>query len=513
MRRVERFFAQVLMLLLVTGCVGPDGGMRRDKADAFSMRSDGRTGAAKGRDRIEADMLFLDGFAEEMSTVLLEASVLARRSGGQDRLTQEDLERYAYLLFRFQLCRNGLWEIADAYRHAPSLFRSDSQRLKAQLLALRTMMQLSYSDSQFLLTFYDNDASRAALNRAYPLAEMEAGTYNAILETVLDPVNLDARDAAWHFFEKESGPRGAIGKAAATDAEVRALAEAIRRYHTFGEESISRLLGRRGIVFPAFENRVRKSVAAGVLKAAGEAGLGGVKALGHFASQALKPLARSPFATPTDFSREQRDLMRTLIKPGDILLTYSSGYLSSLFFPGVFKHGIVYVGDELQRETLRIERAWRLAPRRHDLIEAVGSGVIWNDLDRIVGDKVTLVAVLRPILTMEQRRTYLQGVYDFIGRPYDLRFDFICAKRLCCTEVIYHTLNGLGTIQFPMVQRFGMPTLSADDILKYHLADQGKAFELVFLGAPDPSSGGNAGSVMVGAEADSRLRVLLDAGR
>ncbi len=118
MRWIIFFLAGVML----AGCAGPLGGLRRKAGDSFAVRADGRTGAASGNDRIEVDLLFLEGLAEEMSGVLLESSVLARRTGGRDQLTDEDLERYAYLLFRFQLCRNGLWEIADAYRDGASVF-------------------------------------------------------------------------------------------------------------------------------------------------------------------------------------------------------------------------------------------------------------------------------------------------------------------------------------------------------------------------------------------------------
>lgn len=511
MRR--RLAAVWILVMVLAGCAGgPGGGLRRDSSDTFSRRADGRTGAASGADRMTVDLLFLDSVAEEMHAVLLEASVMARQRAGREDATQEDLERYAYLLFRFQLSRSLLWEIADTYAGSPSLLRGRQTRLKAQLVGMRAAMQITSSDSQFLLLFYDDELSRAALNRAYPQAGIESGMYNAILETALDPANLDARDAAWHFFLEASRPGGEIERTAAGDAQMRGLTEAIRRYHMFGEASIERLLGKRGVLFPAFENRVRKSMAAGALKAAGEAGLGGVKALGQFSLQLLRPLTRSPFARATAFTREQHELMRTLIQPGDILLTHTSGYLSNLFFPGVFIHGIVYVGDDLQRQTLRIRQRWRLSPGGNNLIEAVGGGVSWNDLGYVVGEKVSLVAVLRPVIEIEERRAYLQQVHDFLGRPYDLRFDFMCPKRLCCTEVVYHTLNGRGRIQFPMVQRFGMPTLSADDILKYYLSKPGDAFELVFLGAPDRAASGHDGVVLVGEDANTRLRSLLAGG-
>ncbi len=508
MRR--RLAATLLLAVILAGCAGgPGGGLRRDSSDTFSQRADGRTGAAAGADRMTTDLLFLDSVADEMQAVLLEASVLARQRAGREDATQDDLERYAYLLFRFQLCRSLLWEIADCYADSPSFLHSRQSRLKAQLVGMRAAMQITGSDSQFLLLFYDDEVSRAALNRAYPLAGIESGMYNAILETALDPGNLDARDAAWHFFLEAGKPGGEIARAEADDAQMRNLTEAIRRYHMFGEAAIERLLDKRGIVFPVFENRLRKSMAAGALKAAGEAGLGGVKALGHFSLQLLRPLSRCPFASHTEFTREQHDLMETLLQPGDVLLTYTSGYLSGLFFPGVFIHGIVYVGDDLQRQTLRISQRWRLAPGGKNLIEAVGQGVSWNHLGDVVGEKVSLVAVLRPVIGIEERRAYLQTVYDFLGRDYDLRFDFMCPKRVCCTEMVYHTLNGRGRIQFPMVQRFGMPTLSADDILKYYLSKPGEAFELVFLGAPDPASSGNDGVVLVGEDANTRLRSLL----
>ncbi len=410
-------------------------------------------------------------------------------------------------MFRFQLCRSALWDIADSYRNEPSLQGGRSGRLMAQLISIRTAMQIAHGDSQFLLHFHDHEESRAALNRAYPLAELEAGSYDAILDTVLDPENLDARDAAWHYFLAETEPTGEIGRAMEDDAAMRAMVDAVRQHHTFGEAAIRRLLEKRGVVFPAFENRLRKSLAAGALKAAGEAGLGGMKALGHFSGRMARTLTHSPLASPTEFTRDQIDLMKTLIQPGDIILTYTSGNLSNLFLPGVFKHGIVYVGNDLQRDTLEIRHNWKDVPRRQTLIEAVGKGVVWNDLDAIVGDKITRMAVLRPRLSSEERLAYLQGVYDYLGRPYDLRFDFTCSKRLCCTELIYHTLDGRGGIQFPMVTRFGMPTLAGDDILNYYLSTPDGPLSMVFLGVPEPGS--HAGTVLSGADADSRLRMLL----
>ena len=41
--------------------------------------------------------------------------------------------------------------------------------------------------------------------------------------------------------------------------------------------------------------------------------------------------------------------LRGLVQPGDLILTYSMGYMSNVFLPGVFKHGITFVGSPRQR--------------------------------------------------------------------------------------------------------------------------------------------------------------------
>ncbi len=74
-------------LALLAGCAGWHGGLRRDGADTFSQRADGRTGAGSGSDRLAVDIQFLDAFAGEMSAILLEAGVLAQRTGGRNGLT------------------------------------------------------------------------------------------------------------------------------------------------------------------------------------------------------------------------------------------------------------------------------------------------------------------------------------------------------------------------------------------------------------------------------------------
>lgn len=497
-----------LGLVILSGCVSTGIDLRRSRGDTFTSSASTRTGAVIGEDRLDVDYNFLKSFTAELSVVAEEARVLQRSlsSRGDLGLLDDDLGKVEYVLFRHLTTRAGLWEIAEHYSNAGHLFAGKQNRLKGQLIGLQAAMQLSYYDTLFVLTFWDDLNIQAALNRAYPDSRIEAGSYNAIRATATNPDNLGARDAAWHYFKSDQD----VKKTAEKDAAIRSLADDIRHFNEYSEIATKRLLDKQGIIFPTFENRIKHSMAAGVLKATADAGKAGIGAVGQLTMLAVQPLVKNPFIHGADFSDEQRDLIITLIKPGDIILTYSPGYLSSLFFPGVFIHGITYVGTEEQRQVIGIERRWRYSKKNDNLIEAVGPGVTFNDLKHITEKSVGKMAILRPNISAESRQAFLQGVFDYLGRPYDFRFDFMDPLRLCCTEVIYHCLNGKGGINFPMKKRLGMPTLSADDILNYYLKEPGAQFDLVLLAEKDPKKSGNEGVIHVGPAATDRLRAILE---
>jgi hypothetical protein len=53
---------------------------------------------------------------------------------------------------------------------------------------------------------------------------------------------------------------------------------------------------------------------------------------------------KSPTARLVRFSDEQKARVYGLLRPGDLILTYTAGYSSDVFIPGAFKHGITFVG-------------------------------------------------------------------------------------------------------------------------------------------------------------------------
>jgi len=117
--------------------------------------------------------------------------------------------------------------------------------------------------------------------------------------------------------------------------------------------------------------------------------------------------------------------------------------------------------------------------------------------------------VLRPRIDERERSEFLAGVFAYVGDPYDFRFDFADASMQVCTEVIYRALNGKGGIRFELTTRAGHPTLSADDVVNYHLETGGDHFNFLLYAEEDPDAGGHRARVLVGDAGAKRLQALM----
>jgi hypothetical protein len=218
-----------------------------------------------------------------------------------------------------------------------------------------------------------------------------------------------------------------------------------------------------------------------------------------------------PGAKPLYFSQGQREKIHTLLVPGDIILTYTAGYMSNVFLPGAFKHGITYVGSSAQRKavglfnipdgqfsqeeiSLLLEKLEEDAAQNGldaDLIEAVSEGVIFSNLDYLLDTHINRMVIIRPRLAPQEQTEALWEVFRYHGADYDFDFDFSNASQLCCTEVIYRSLNGRENIDMPLSKRAGRFTLSADDILVYYLQNPDQ-FSFILLAQEDSTAEGNA---------------------
>ena len=73
------------------------------------------------------------------------------------------------------------------------------------------------------------------------------------------------------------------------------------------------------------------------------------------------------------------------------------------------------------------------------------------------------------------------------GKKYNFDFDFFNSDRVVCTELVYRAYDGLGGIEFPLQERAGRKTLSAEDLLDYAL-DIGAFSPVAIFGTTDSTN-------------------------
>ena len=115
------------------------------------------------------------------------------------------------------------------------------------------------------------------------------------------------------------------------------------------------------------------------------------------------------------------------------------------------------------------------------MLEALKDGVLFRPLSETLS--VDNFAVLRPSLTPAAVRRGIERAIQHEGKMYNFDFDFFNSDRLVCTEVVYRAFDGLEDLHFPLTERAGRKTLSAEDLLDFALVS-GRLTPIAIFGAP-----------------------------
>ena len=212
-------------------------------------------------------------------------------------------------------------------------------------------------------------------------------------------------------------------------------------------------------------------------------------------------------------------------------MTYTAGYMSNVFLPGIFKHGITYIGsvedrrragltdDVLKRRAISKHQSTELLKRvrvkqtkdgsRVDVVEAVSEGVIMNSLEYLLSTHINRMVIIRPKISQEERLDQLVAVLQYVGAEYDFKFDFTDDSYQCCTELVYRTINGKGSIDFSLSRTKGRWVLDADGIARYSVSSNTEAFDLVLLAEMSPRDGDYSAVIHTGTEGEKRLGELM----
>ena len=443
-------------------------------------------------DDIKKLTIFKNAFDEmyqEMGQI--QQSATRHETGHFSNVESDKIEN---LLFRYLVLRRSIWDIINKYRDYNTYSDYPHENMKALLVGYASALTL-YKYSGILITKnMGDDQVIDKLNEAYFRSGIPRGSFREVYHSLTNLENLDELDIARELITTEMDEPGTplnLLKMHPTYGPLITNLEPLHNTHVKLREEI---LNHFVLITPGITNRLRHStIKKKVEKLIGKAG-------GRF--EALKAIVfthvghiKAPGIEPLIFSEDDKNQLLTLLQPGDIILTYSEGFMSNIFLPGIFKHGIVYTG---RRENWK-KSDWNnihitdhqksLIQVNDNIIEAIAEGVVSGSLEEILDTKINRLAVFRPSLSNQEIMGVMQTIHSYLGNQYDFTFDFNDAETQVCTEVIYRGYNQVGEIDFKLSKRAGKLNMSAEDVCRYAIGSG--QMELVTLIIEDEYRNGN----------------------
>ena len=409
----------------------------------FASVAEAQAAVASGPQRLRA-------ISNQLEATESEFAAYAKQHGGGWRkrgyMTGAESDRMEHLLFQHVNAQDVLADLIGGLGDAKH------QDAAVHVLVVDAQFLLIRHRARLVAEFKNDPVAVAKLNEAFYRSEIPQGSFDKFRLSVGSGDTARRLNAAWVLFEHERGGDD-FRQLAATNPSYAGLIARVPDDHRRAAASVAAAGG--GIVA-----KLEHTEAAALARRA-RGDLGDLR----YEARCLlfKDVSRikNPGARVIAFSPKQHAEVKRLLQPGDIILTYTAGYMSDVFIPGSFKHGITYVGSPAQRKAAGMSRAVDRESlpdgKRADVIEAVAEGVIFNDLSYLMDTHVNRMVVLRPRYGSSHRAAYLDDVASYLGDSYDFLFDFGDASRQVCTEVIYRGMNGRAGIDFPLTRRGGHP--------------------------------------------------------
>lgn len=527
------------ILISLGGCATtfPSINLARQDARVLTTTDDVRVAGTlrnSDRDLLMDDLLRAKKCLHELQALYEEIKMLRKTIGRKNRgyYTSDEHDKVEDILFRYLRCRESLWDIINYYAKYKEDLLTSELKAKGFMLGLIAATHLYYHSSKYITVFIDDPAVIRKLNETYYRYEIPHNSYSKVFNSVTAVSNMKSFQAAWILLKEElKKPSSPVSNITESDPLYRDLVDRAQSLRTKTQVQIKRILQESAIFLPTVRNRLRHSAVADLTNYTR-------MKLGNVIETAREILfenvarLKSPTAAHITFSEQQLQQMKTLLQPGDIILTFSEGHMSNIFLRGVFKHGITYVGSSAQRKAIGLsEKSFsKLSNRRlrnvinslsidqlpsghkANLVEAVAEGVTFSSFGDIVDSHVNRLLVLRPRLTHEERLEQMKTVFLFLGNTYDFHFDFDDGSSQCCTEVIYRSLHGLGNIEFHLKNRMGSQTLTADDIINHWLSRAPESFSAVFLAEEAQRSCRREATILTGVKCEKRIREIMSNG-
>ena len=364
---------------------------------------------------------------------------------GKKYFTNNQYDEIERLYFRYTLCTKSLLDIVNAYKDISNKSKFKKNNAQAFALGYCASLTLYKHSAELVLKTASNQPLINKLNEEFPRAEIKKDGLNYLISNLTNPKNVNNIDIANEFFKRQINRRKEVYKK--TDY-FPFIDELIARNEILAKEydNYKKLILDSYTILPleAAEIMQVNTIEETVNTMVDEAG-SQLKAIQEFLFTIMADV-RMPLVEGIKFSRRQKKHVTKALKPGDIILTYSSGYLSNIFLPGYFKHALSFTGSQDVKKNAMLsavrlkENQKKYIGENHNIIEANSDGVRTSTLDSYLNGYANRIIAFRPNLNDSEIRIALKNLYSFLGHDYDFDFDLTSGEKQACSEIVYSCL-------------------------------------------------------------------------
>jgi len=399
----------------------------------------------------------LKGLLAAAASIEADAPTRATLEGAVARggFRPDEDEAIGFWFARFLSVRESLWavieEVLESLAKPPDAIRNVGE-LRIFLVGYAAVCLLVRIDRFMLFDVAFDSVVQRKLNEAFPEYRVPRKQYTTIFSGFVDQANVLAIREAMLFAKRRRAEIDALNDDADIGFIVRQLGELEASLNPSKRRYIKRALDYLGHKW-----RRRGVVSARNLLASVMEGLG--RTASEFCDMDTKQVTDDVRASIAQF-----------LEPGDVLVTRHAKALTNLFLPGYWPHVALYIGIPEQRDAAGVRPDAGCRARWVGdvcVLEARKDGVRLRPLEDTLN--VDMLVVLRPTIDTDEIRAAIERALQHEGKLYNFDFDFFNSDRLVCTELVYRAYDGIGGLEFPLVERAGRKTLSAEDLLDFAL--------------------------------------------
>jgi hypothetical protein len=379
-------------------------------------------------------------------------------------------EAIGFWFARFLTVRDNLWNLINDVRtilYNPAEPISDNDEQRHFLVGYAAVCTLIRLDRVMLFEVGYHTLIQRKLNEPFPEFRIPRKQYTDIFSAFVDQSNVFAIREAIQFAKKNRRKLLKLSR----DSDVGFIAQRLRDFEaSLNPSKLSHL--KRAWSYLSHKWRRRGAVSTEKLFAKVLEGFG--RTASQLCDMEHKRVTSSTVHSISEF-----------LQSGDVIVTRHAKALTNLFFPGFWPHAALYVGTPKQRQAANI----KVGPEKEHLwvndicvLEAKKDGVLLRPLRETL--TVDTFVILRPKLTPQSISNAIERALMHEGKQYNFDFNFFNSDRIVCTELIYRAYDGLEGLEFPLHERAGRKTMSAEDLLDFAL-DTGAFTPVAIFGVKD----------------------------